>query len=348
MRKDIQIGNIVINEDSKALVIPEVGINHNGSLDVAKEMVLSAHRAGARLIKHQTHVVEDEMSGAAKSVIPGNADISIYEIMDKAALSKDEEYELMKYTESLGMEFLSTPFSRAAADRLQEFGVKAFKIGSGELNNYPLIDHVASFGKPMIVSTGMNSIDSIKKAVYILEQRKVQFALLHTTNLYPTKPSQVRLGAMCEMMKEFPNTIVGLSDHTVNNNACIAAMALGAKVVERHYTDKMDREGPDIVCSMDEGTLRELLVAADEINQMQGGSKKALPEEQVTIDFAFATVVTIKPIKAGEKFTKDNLWVKRPGTGDILAESYENIIGKTAKVDINRDVHLSWDMIDEG
>lgn len=345
MRKQIEIGHIVVSEESRPLVIPEIGINHNGSLKVAKEMVLSASRAGARLIKHQTHVVEDEMSGAAKSVIPGNADISIYDIMSRAALSADEEYELMKYTESLGMEFLSTPFSRAAANRLQDFGVKAFKIGSGELNNYPLIDHVASFGKPMIVSTGMNPISSIRTAVEIMDNRNVPYALMHTTNLYPTKPSQVRLGAMSEMMEAFPNTIIGLSDHTINNNACIAAIALGAKIVERHYTDTMDRKGPDIVCSMDEDELRKLLVAADEINLMQGGKKEALPEEQVTIDFAFATLVTIKPILAGEVFSKDNLWVKRPGTGKILAAEYEKVLGRTAKVDIANDTQLDWEMI---
>jgi sialic acid synthase SpsE len=228
---------------------------------------------------------------------------------------------------------------------LQSYGVKAFKIGSGELNNYPLIEHVASFGKPMIVSTGMNSISDIKIAVDIMERHEVPFALLHTTNLYPTAPGQVRLGAMCEMMNAFPETIIGLSDHTINNNSCIAAMALGAKIVERHYTDRMDRVGPDIGCSMDEEKLKELLLAAEEIPQMLGGHKSALPEEQVTIDFAFATVVTIKDIKAGETFTKDNLWVKRPGTGEILAKDYESVLGKKAKTDIPNDVQLTWDML---
>lgn len=340
-----RIGNIDLGDGYKPLVIPEIGINHNGDIKIAKEMVYSAHKAGARLIKHQTHVVEDEMSQAAKKVIPGNADISIYEIMENAALSADEEYELMKYTESLGMEFLSTPFSRAAADRLQDFGVKAFKIGSGELNNYPLLEHVASFGKPMIVSTGMNSIESIRKAVDILNKYMVPFALLHTTNIYPTKPEQVRLGAMQEMMLEFPNVPVGLSDHTLNNNSCIAAITLGAKVVERHYTDRMDRIGPDIICSMDEAELRRLLQAAQEIPLMMGGNKAAILEEQVTIDFAFATVVTIKRIKAGEFFTKENIWVKRPGTGEILAQEYEKIIGRIASQDIDDDTQLSWEMI---
>lgn len=161
--KKLFIGKIEISDDVPSLVIPEMGINHAGSLKVAKEMVDAAHRAGARLIKHQTHVCSDEMSGAAKKVKPGNADVSIYEVMEQSALSEEEERELKDYTESLGMFFLSTPFSRAAADRLERFGVSAYKIGSGELNNYPLIEHIAEFGKPMIVSTGMNDLKALKK-----------------------------------------------------------------------------------------------------------------------------------------------------------------------------------------
>ena len=339
------IGNIKVGIGETPLVIPEIGINHEGSLEVAKLMVDAAHRAGARLIKHQTHVVEDEMSKAAKNVIPGNSDVSIYDVMARCALSEEEEHELMQYTESKGMVFLSTPFSRAAADRLERFGVKAFKIGSGELNNYPLLKHVASFGKPMIVSTGMNDIPSIAKAVDILENSGVDYALLHTTNLYPTDPALVRLGAMQEMMRAFPGVPVGLSDHTLTNTACIAAMTLGATVVERHFTDVMERPGPDVVCSMDEQTLKELLIAARDVPKMLGGRKEAAKEEQVTIDFAFATAVTIRPVKAGEVFTKENLWVKRPGTGEIKAEHYESLLGKHALCDIENDTQLTWSMV---
>ena len=346
--KNFIIGNgIEIGEGVPALVIPEMGINHNGSLRVAKEMVDAACRSGARLIKHQTHVCADEMSSAAKSVIPGNADISIYEIMDNCALSENEEKELKDYVEAKGMLFLSTPFSRAAADRLEKFGVQAYKIGSGELNNYPLIEHVASFKKPMIVSTGMNDLRSIEKTVNILEKNGISYALMHTTNLYPTKPEWVRLGAMQEMMKAFPGIPIGLSDHTLNNNACIAAMAMGAALVERHFTDRMDRIGPDIVCSMDEDNLKSLLEAAKEVPLMRGGKKEALREEQVTIDFAFATAVTIRPVKKGERFTKENLWVKRPGTGEIPAEEYDAILGKVAACDIDNDVQLKKSMVTE-
>jgi len=292
----MRIGDIVISESSP-LVIPEIGINHGGDINVAKAMVRAAARAGAHIVKHQTHIVEDEMCQAAKKVVPGNSEKSIYEIMKECSLNEKDEREMMEYCEDLGMVFLSTPFSRAAADRLARFNVQAFKIGSGELNNYPLIDHVAQVGKPMIISTGMNDIEAIKRAVDIVEKRGVPYALMHTTNLYPTKPEQVRLGAMLELKNAFPNCPVGLSDHTVNNLAAYGALSLGAQLVERHFTDTKERIGPDIVCSMDEEDLRRLIEAAKDIPKMLGGHKDALKEEQVTINFAYASVVTIKAIK---------------------------------------------------
>jgi len=345
MVSEFKLGSLIIGINSLPIVIPEIGINHGGSLEIAKLMVDAAAENGAKLIKHQTHIVEDEMSAAAKNVIPGNSVKSIYDVMAECALSEDDERELMRYSESKGIVFLSTPFSRAAANRLEKFGVTGYKIGSGELNNYPLIEHIASFGKPMIVSTGMNSLPAIEKTVNIMERKSVPYALLHTTNLYPTAPQFVRLGAMVEIMNHFPNVPVGLSDHTLNNNACIAAIALGASIVERHFTDKKTRSGNDIICSMDGRELKELIQASEEIFVMRGGTKSALTEEQVTINFAFATVVSIAEIKKGEQFTSQNIWVKRPGTGEILAEKYNEIIGKTAAVDIPVDTHLTKEMV---
>ncbi len=347
MDKYIEIGNRKIGGNYPPLIIVEIGINHEGSLETAFEMVDAAWKAGAEMIKHQTHVVEDEMSKEAKKVIPGNANVSIYEIMKRCALSEEEEIKLKEYVESKGMIFISTPFSRAAADRLERMGVSAYKIGSGECNNYPLIEHIASSRKPMIVSTGMNDIESVRKTVNILERYKVPYALLHTTNLYPTPSHLVRLGAMQELQKEFPNAVIGLSDHTTSNLACFGATALGASILERHFTDRKDRPGPDIINSMDPIELKELLIGSEEIWKMRGGKKEPAKEEQVTIDFAFATVVAMKPIKKGESFTKDNIWVKRPGTGEIKAEYYNKLIGKTAKNDINIDEHIKWDDIDE-
>lgn len=346
MKKYIEISGRRIGEDYKPIVIAEIGINHNGNLQTAKEMVDAAYDAGCEIIKHQTHIVNDEMSHEAKKVIPGNATISIYDIMKKCALSEKDEIELKKYVEAKGMIFLSTPFSRTAADRLQSMGVKAFKIGSGECNNYPLIEHIAKFGKPIIVSTGMNDIRNIKKTVKILKKYNVDFALLHTTNLYPTKANQVRLGAFLKLKKEFPNVVVGLSDHTLNNNACLAATALGASILERHFTDTKSRKGPDIICSADKKELCDLIKGTEEIFLMKGGEKRPLPEEQITIDFAYATIVSIKNIKKGERFTEKNIWVKRPGNTGILAEKYKSIIGKKAKCDITNDTHITWEMIE--
>lgn len=345
MNSYIEIAGRKIGVDYPPLVIAELGINHEGSLKTAFEMVDAAYRAGVEVVKHQTHIVADEMSGAAKNVIPGNADVSIYEIMDRCSLNEKEEFKLKEYVESKGMLFISTPFSRAAADRLQKMNVVAYKIGSGECNNYPLLEHIAAFGKPVILSTGMNTIKSVKKAVAIFEKNKVPVALLHTTNLYPTPPELVRYGAMQELQKEFPNNVIGLSDHTTSNYACLGAVALGASILERHFTDTMERTGPDIVCSMDESNCKELVKSTYEIWQMRGGTKEPAKEEQVTIDFAFATVCSIATIKKGEKFTKKNIWVKRPGTGQILAEHFNTILGKISKRDIEKDEQLMWNDI---
>jgi N-acetylneuraminate synthase len=197
----------------------------------------------------------------------------------------------------------------------------------------------------VILSTGMNTIDSVAKAVAIFDKHKVPLALLHTTNLYPTPSHLVRFGAMTELHKAFPEKVFGLSDHTLNNNACLGATALGASILERHFTDHMERTGPDIVCSMDEKGCKDLIMGSAEIAKMRGGNKEPAIEEQVTIDFAFATVCSIAPIKKGEVFSKENIWVKRPGTGEILAEEFNSILGKISLIDIENDQQLRYDNI---
>jgi N-acetylneuraminate synthase len=338
----IEISGRKIGLDYPPLVIAEIGINHEGSITIAKEMVDAAYRAGAEVVKHQTHIVEDEMSKAAKKVIPGNADVSIYEIMERCALNEVEELELKNYVESKGLIFISTPFSRAAAERLKRFDIPAYKIGSGECNNYPLLEHIAKFGKPVILSTGMNTIESVEKAVAIFEAHNTPLALLHTTNLYPTPSHLVRYGAMMELHNAFPENVFGLSDHTLNNNACLGSVGLGASILERHFTDHKNRQGPDIVCSMDEQECADLIIGSEEIWSMRGGTKEPAKEEKVTIDFAFATVCTIDKVNIGERLTEKNIWVKRPGTGKILAEDYTNVLGKTALRTIEEGEHLDY------
>ena len=334
-----------IGYDYTPLVIAEIGINHEGSLETARQLVDAAAQAGAEFIKHQTHIVDDEMSSAAKNTIPGNATVSIYDIMRRCALTEYDEYELKRYVEQKDMIFISTPFSRAAANRLHSFDVPAYKIGSGECNNYPLLEHIASFGKPIILSTGMNTIESVAKAVAIFKKYGVPYALLHTTNLYPTPNHLVRLQAMVELQQVFPEAVVGLSDHTLTNHACFGAVALGASILERHFTDSMSRPGPDINCSMDPKALAELIEGAAILQQQRGGHKGPAVEEQVTIDFAFATICTIRPVSKGEPFTKENIWVKRPGKNGIPAEQYEAVLGKTAATDVPADLQLQWEDI---
>ncbi len=341
MHPFIEIAGRKIGYDYQPLVIAEIGINHEGSLLTAKEMVDAAARAGVEMIKHQTHIVEDEMSGAAKNTIPGNASVSIYEIMHRCALNEEEEMELKNYVENQHMIFISTPFSRAAANRLEKMNVPAYKIGSGECSNYPLLEHIAAFGKPIILSTGMNTIESVAKAVNIFRKKNIPYALLHTTNLYPTPNKLVRLGAMSELQNNFKDAVIGLSDHTMSNHACFGAVALGASILERHFTDSMERPGPDIICSMDSNACAELIEGANILFEQRGGHKGPAKEEQVTIDFAFATVCSIQPIEKGDTFTTENIWVKRPGKGGILAEEYEHILGKKAAMDIAIDKQLS-------
>ncbi|MDA9644268.1 N-acetylneuraminate synthase family protein [Pseudomonadota bacterium] len=327
---EFKLGNRMVGSQHPPLVIAEIGINHNGSLESAISLADDAIDAGIEVIKHQTHVVEDEMTDEAKSVIPGNSDKSIYAIMKECALNEEDEISLKEHVESRGKIFISTPFSRAAADRLEAMGVCGYKIGSGECNNYPLIEHIAAFKKPIILSTGMNDLNSIYPAVEIFRKHKIPYALLHTTNIYPTPNHLVRLGAMTELQENFDDAVVGLSDHTITNHACFGAVALGASILERHFTDSMTREGPDIVNSMDPSAAQDLIMGANIIFQERGGSKGPVDEELPTIKFAFASVVSIDNIKQGEIFSKDNLWVKRPGTGEMLAEEYESILGKRA------------------
>lgn len=339
---EIEISGRKIGVDHPPLVVAEIGINHGGSIETAIQLVESANRAGVEFIKHQTHIVDDEMSAEAHEAIPGNSKQSIYEIMSKCSLSEEDEFTLKDFTESLGMIFISTPFSRAAANRLQKMDVPAYKIGSGECNNYPLLEHIAKFGKPVILSTGMNDLESISHAANIFEKENIPIALMHTTNIYPTPPHLVRLGAMTQLANAFPNAVIGLSDHTVSNAACIGAIALGASIVERHYTDTMTRDGPDIVCSMDELVCQELINYSSQLFQMRGGNKEPVAEEEVTMNFAFATVCTISPIRQGDTLTMENIWVKRPGTGEIRARDFSSVIGKQATKDLPGDYHLRF------
>ena len=341
---EINIAGRKIGPDHCPLVIAEIGINHEGSFTKAVKMIDDAARAGCECVKFQAHVIEDEM--IPNDVIPSNSRESIWDIMNRCKLTEEEDRKLKKYAEAKGMIYLSTPFSRAGADRLKRMKVSAFKIGSGECNNYPLVEHVARFGRPVILSTGMNNINSIGKSVKIFRKYKTPYALMHCTSIYPTPPDKIRLGALDDLKNNFPGTVLGLSDHSLTNFPCLAAVALGASILERHFTSDKSWPGPDVPISMDPEELAELITGSRIIHQAMGGRKDILKEEKPTIDFAYASVVTIKEINPGDKFTMKNIWVKRPGTGEIRAERFNSIIGKKAAAGIKKDKQLRWGQID--
>lgn len=337
---EIKIAGRYIGDNHPPVVVAEIGINHEGSIETAISMADAAIDAGAEIIKHQTHIIEDEMSNEAKLVVPGNADVSIYEIMGRCALSEQHERQLMDHIMRRGAIFISTPFSRAAVDRLVKFNVPAFKVGSGECNNYPLIKYISRFGKPVIISTGMNSIETVRPSVEILRRANIPYALLHCTNVYPTPPELVRLGAMSHLKNAFPDAVIGLSDHTISNYTCLGAVALGASILEKHFTDRMDRPGPDIICSMDPTALTALIEGANTIFLARGGEKLPIEAEAATIAFAFASVVSIMDIEPGQVLSEKNIWVKRPGGGDFSVGDYDSLLGKIAVTSIRKGFQI--------
>lgn len=336
----INLEKLKIKKGSEPIVIAEIGINHGGNINLAIKMAELAIKAGANIVKHQTHFVEDEMSLEAKEWKVDYIGKSIWDLMEECSLTKDEEIKLKSFVENQNVIYLSTPFSRNAADFLEEINIPAFKIGSGECNNYQLLEHIAKYGKPMILSTGMNDIDQVKKSCKILERYNIDFALMHTTNSYPTVDSDVRLGGLTQLIKLYPDKPIGLSDHTIGNLACFAGVAIGADFVERHFTDSIKREGPDIKCSMTPSSCRNLVEGIKRIYEMRGGEKKIVDAEKSVSKFAFSSVVTNKEIRQGEEFTKNNIWVRRPSTGFFKAENYSYLLGKKAKNHIKKNVQL--------
>ncbi len=338
----MQIGNRIVAHDQPPLVIAEIGINHGGSLDVAKEMVRLAATSGCECIKHQTHFPEDEMTDEAKSIFPPNADVSIWEVMARCALSAEDEIALKDYTESLGLIYLSTPFSRKAADFLNEIGVPAFKIGSGEADNLPLIRHIARMGKPVILSTGMQTIETIRVSVAILDAAGIDYALLECTNLYPSPPEIVSLQGVTDLRQAFPRAVVGFSDHSIGPEMALASVALGACILERHYTDSRYRIGPDIINSMDPAELRFLIDRSREIHTALMNPKRRTEAEEPVYRFARASVVADRDLALGHVITEADIWARRPGSGEIAGYDFDKVVGKRLTRAVTRNTQLKW------
>ena len=332
-----------ISDKNEPFIIAEAGINHDGEFEKAIELVDLAIDSGASAIKFQTHITDKEM--IPTDMKPGNiSEESLWDIIDRCVLDNEQERNLFDYAKEKGILFFSTPFSREGADRLNELGVELYKIGSGECNNLPLLNHVANFKKPMILSTGMNNISSIKASVETILNHGVPLALLHCTSIYPAPPETMRLGAITHLKDEFPDLEIGLSDHSLGISVALGSVAIGANIIEKHFTKSRQWPGPDNPFSIEPNELKNLVDWSKEIWKARGGKKDILDDEKPVIDFAYACVVAIKDINKGEALSLDNIWVKRPGTGEIFAKDFEDVLGKIATVNISENTQLSHSM----
>src|SRR3954469_14791246 len=326
-RTRITIGQREIGPERPCFIIAEAGINHNGDVKLAAELVDAAAEAGADAIKIQTHLPEHEMlKGGATAAYVGE---SLFDLLARTALSKDAHVQMRDLAARKGIVFMSTPFSREAADYLESIGVPAFKTGSGELTNIPLQRHIARKGKPMIVSTGMSTPEEIDATVRALRDERASFALMHCTSTYPTPFEHVQLGCISALQGKY-GVPVGFSDHTLGTAISLAAVAGGANIFEKHFTASRSLPGPDQQGTMEPGELEALVRDIRAIEKSLGATKKIQPGEQDVRDMALHSVVTVRAIAAGSTIGKDDVWVKRPGTG-IPARQLEDVIGRVAK-----------------
>jgi N-acetylneuraminate synthase len=324
----IEIAGRKIGEDYQPFFIAEIGINHGGDIDLAMDMIDDARKTDAQCVKFQCHIPEEEMIPSCPN----------YDTIKHCSFSEEQEMGLKVYAEAKGMVFLSTPFSFAAVDRLENMRVSAYKIGSGECNNGPLIEYIASKKKPVILSTGMNDVNSILNACAILDMNQVPYALLHCVSAYPTEYENMNLRRVTGLKALFPNVVVGYSDHTTSVYPALGAIALGASIIEKHFTSSLMIEGPDIPISANPLEFSEMVRLGNIIYRSLRGEHTE--EEEKTRLFAFASVVSIKDIKRGEKITKNNIGVKRPGTGEIPANGLYGCYDKLAVCDIPKDAQL--------
>jgi sialic acid synthase SpsE len=335
----ITIGTHEIGQGHPCFVIAEAGINHNGDLSIASELVDAAAEAGADAIKFQTHFPEHEMlKGGATAAYVGE---SLFDLLARTAISREDHFTLRDRAEKKGILFLSTPFSREAADFLETVGVLAYKTGSGEMTHLPMQRHIARKRKPMIVSTGMSTPEEIDRTVQAIRAEGAPFALMHCTSTYPTPFEHVQLDCIPALQKKY-GVPVGFSDHTLGNVAAFAAVALGANLFEKHFTASRALPGPDQQGSMEPKELEELVRGIRAIERARGATKTIQPGEQDVRNMALHSVVSIRDIAAGAVVTADDVWAKRPGTG-IPARQLGEVIGRVAKQAIAKDRLVAWD-----
>lgn len=343
MEKTTKIEGRPVGAGAPCFIVAEACDNHLGSLETAKEMVRGAKLAGADAIKFQHHLPDEEMlrEGVPMSA---NFNMPLYEFLKRYALKLSDHYELLRYCREVGIIYLCTPFSRKAAEELHGMGVGAFKIGSGELTDLPTLKVIARYRKPMILSTGMCELSEIEETVNTLRPINDQLLLMNCTSEYPAKYSDVNLGVIRELERRF-DVIVGHSDHTPDIYTCIGAVAMGAKLLEKHYILDRRQPGPDQSVSIETYQLYELVQAVRRVEEALGAQKRIHELEKPIRAWAYRSVVSLRPIPKGTKIVEGMIWTKRPGTG-IPARQMEQVLGRVAKVEIPKDHLIRWDELE--
>lgn len=330
---------------SHTLIIAEAGVNHNGSIEMAKQLVEKAVEAGVDYIKFQTFKASKLVTKSAKQAEYqqrniGGQENSQYQMLKKLELSPEEHQILIDYCHELGIKFFSTAFDFDSIKYLHSLGLGLWKIPSGEVTNYPFLKRIAAYNEKTILSTGMCDMDDVRAAVDALYKNglsKENLILLHCNTEYPTPFEDVNLKAMDALRKEF-GVEVGYSDHTKGIEVPIAAVALGATVIEKHFTLDRNMEGPDHKASLEPDELKAMVSAIRNIEKAVGGdgTKHVSESERKNIAITRKSIVAACDIKAGEVFTEQNLTVKRPGSG-ISPMRWEEVLGMQAKRDFNED-----------
>jgi N,N'-diacetyllegionaminate synthase len=324
-------------------IIAEAGVNHNGSMDIASKMIDVAVNAGVDAVKFQTFTAETLVTTAAEKA-NYQKDLSVtnesqFDMIKKLELDRDAHMVLIRYCKEKGIRFLSTAFDHASIDLLHELNISLYKIPSGEITNMPYLRHIGKYGIPLILSTGMATLDEIEAALNILEgagTHRNKITVLHCNTEYPTPMEDVNLNAMLTMRDEL-GVQVGYSDHTLGIEIPIAAVAMGATVIEKHFTLDRTLSGPDHHASLEPNELKDMVLSIRNIEKAMGdGTKKPSLSEVVNIPVVRKSIVAGKQIKAGEFFSETNLLIKRPGTG-ISPMKWDKVLRKRSQKDFNKD-----------
>jgi sialic acid synthase SpsE len=339
MASELSIGDRLVGDGHPCYVIAEACINHNGDFATAMEMVEQAHSAGADAIKFQVHYLEHEMLPEVPT--SGNFDKPLWQVLDETNLTDEEHAVLRERCMRLGIEYLCTAYCREAGDFLAQLGVAAFKTGSGEMTNHPFLRSLARHGRPLLVSTGMATEVEVEATVRVLRETGAPFGLFHCTSEYPPVYEDINLG-LIPAYKDRYGVVVGHSDHTPTIYTALAAVALGAALVEKHFTLDRSQPGADHAVSVEPAELRRLVEGIRAVEAASGSRKDVFERERPIRAWAHHSVVTLRPIASGEALTEENVWVKRPGTG-IPASELDRVLGHRAARDLGPNELVGWE-----